>query len=93
ALPFGQASPRSTVLLTVPREFRTVAPREAEPWERPLTADAAAVARLSRDLARDAVMPGALGVACSEHDAEAGAYCYRGARGVCAARIGLSRYA
>lgn len=49
--------------------------------------DLAAVAALRRDLARDAVVPAALAVACREHDAESGAYCYRAARGVCSARI------
>jgi hypothetical protein len=51
--------------------------------------DSAAVARLTTELARDAVMPDALAVQCAEHDAEPGEYCYRGAQGVCGARLDL----
>lgn len=78
------------------REFRTVAPREreTEAWDRHPIAEPAAVANLTRDLARVAVLPDALAVPCAEHDAEPGAYCYRGARGVCAARLdGRPRHA
>lgn len=77
------------------REYRTVAPRErgADAREPETTPSPAAVARLAHDLARDAVTPGALALACTDHDAEPGAYCYRGARGVCADRIERSRHA
>jgi hypothetical protein len=49
--------------------------------------DSGAVALLTAALARDAVVPDALVVACAEHEAEPGVYCYRGARGVCAERL------
>jgi hypothetical protein len=76
------------------REFRTDAPRDRDVWDRQPVADPAAVARLSRDIARDAVIPAALAVACGEHEAAPGVYCYRGVRGVCAARIdGRNRHA
>lgn len=49
--------------------------------------DAAVVAALARALAHAAVVPNAVAVACPEHGAEPGQWCYRGARGVCADRI------
>jgi hypothetical protein len=69
------------------REFRTVAPRDRDVWDRHPVTDPDAVARLARDIARDAVIPDALAVSCAEHDAAPGVYCWRGARGVCAARL------
>lgn len=76
------------------REYRTVEPRErdAEAWNRHPEADPAAVAHLAGVIARDAVMPDALAVRCDEHGAEPGVYCYRGARGVCSARLGGRRH-
>lgn len=71
------------------REYRTVTPRQRDAyvWDRHPVAEPAAVERLAGELARDAVMPDALAVACAEHDAVPGVYCYRGARGICAARL------
>lgn len=66
--------------------YRSTIRAEREPYH-DRTPDSAAVARLASELARDAVMPDALAVACAEHDAEPGAYCFLGARGVCRARL------
>lgn len=66
--------------------YRSTIRAEREPDRTP---DAAAVARLASELARGAVMPDALAVACTEHDAEPGVYCFRGARGVCGSRLDL----
>lgn len=38
-------------------------------------------------IARDAVIPGALALACVDHDAAPGEYCFGAARGVCGARV------
>jgi len=75
------------------REYRTVEPRERDAyvWDRHPEADPAAVARLADELARDAVTPGALGVACAEHDAEPGVPCWPSMRAVCGARVAWSR--
>lgn len=54
-------------------------PDASEPSESP--------AHVLDRLAHDAVMPDALAVACAEHDAAPGVYCYRGARGVCRDRL------
>lgn len=82
------------------REWRSATPRRAAPDDdrtaRALTPERDASpaaepgespARVLDRLTREAVMPDALAVACSEHDAEPGAYCYRGARGVCRDRL------
>lgn len=58
---------------------RDAHPDASEPGESP--------ARVHARLARHAVMPGALALACSAHDAAPGAYCYSGARGVCGDRL------
>ncbi len=44
---------------------------------------------IREQLARDAVIPDALAIACTAHDAEPGVYCYRGAHGVCGTRLDL----
>jgi hypothetical protein len=51
------------------------------------TADPAESAALAARLARESVTGAALAIPCREHDAAPGAYCYRGARGVCSARL------
>ncbi len=66
--------------------YRSTIRTEREPVPTP---DAAAVARLTSELARDAVMPDALTAPCAAHDAEPGVYCYRGAHGVCGHRLDL----
>lgn len=38
-------------------------------------------------IARDAVVPGALALACLDHHSAPGEYCFRTARGVCGARL------
>lgn len=71
------------------REWRTATPRrDASPAS---TAVGEPRAIVSVRLRREAVVPGALAVACTEHDAEPGAYCYRAARGVCSARLDRRR--
>lgn len=54
-------------------------------------ADAAVVAALGVTLARVAVVPGALAVACPEHGAAAGEFCTRGIRYVCMPRVWVGR--
>lgn len=64
--------------------YRSTVQAEREPDPTP---DAAAVARLTSELSRSAVMPAALAISCAEHDAAPGAYCFRGARAVCGDRL------
>lgn len=77
----------STRIMT--REWRTATPRRAAPAVVSAPGEHPAIVRAR--LARDAVVPGALAVSCAEHDAEPGAYCYPGARGVCGARLDRRR--
>lgn len=69
------------------REWRDATPRRDAPNIVPHDGESPAVV-LDR-LARDAVVPDALSVRCAEHDAEPGAYCFRGAHGVCRTRLDL----
>lgn len=58
-------------------------PATSEPGESP--------AHVLDRLAHDAVMPDALAVACADHTAAPGVYCYLGARGVCRDRLDRRR--
>lgn len=69
------------------REYRTSVRRDREVRDRPPVADPEAVTALGLALARAAVVPRALAVSCSEHDAAPGAYCARGIRYVCPNRV------
>lgn len=69
------------------REFRTIARRDRDVRQRQVEADPAEAAALASSLARVAVVPGALLVACSEHAAAPGEYCGSGLRYVCANRV------
>jgi hypothetical protein len=71
------------------REFRapTPQPHDGHAANRCVEADPGAVAVVAAAIARDAVVPDALAVACHEHDAKSGTYCFAGVRGVCADRI------
>ncbi|UJP10631.1 hypothetical protein L2X99_02860 [Microbacterium sp. KUDC0406] len=71
------------------REFRTRESRrdDRDVWDDHPVADPAVVALVASQIARDAVMPGTLAIACTVHDAQPGAYCFRGAHGVCGDRI------
>ncbi len=70
------------------REFRTVEPRDRAEQDRHPVADPSDVANLTRHLARVAVVPRALAVACPEHEVEPGQFCTRGIRYVCPSRLG-----
>lgn len=70
------------------REFRTVEPRVRAEQDRRSVADPADVANLTRHLARVAVVPRALAIACHDHGVEPGEFCARGIRYVCAGRFG-----
>ncbi|MGV2985910.1 hypothetical protein ACNPNP_19640 [Microbacterium sp. AGC85] len=69
------------------REYRSAVRRDRGVRERRPEVDPAAVIALTSALARVAVVPGALLVPCAEHRAEAGRYCGRGIRYVCADRV------
>lgn len=69
------------------REWRSATPRRETPAV--VQYDGEPPALVHDRLARDAVVPDALTVRCVEHDAEPGAYCFRGAHGVCGTRLDL----
>lgn len=97
----GESAPTSAIADRIRREQREresnpYAERDARIARRERFEAAAADPRnqveptpeLIRDrVRRTALVPAIISVPCAEHDAQPGEYCYRTARGVCAARI------